>query len=70
MSPALAGRFFTTEPPGKLHGFISLGPSLMKVQMFVSHKGWESIKRAEVQKEHSYPMAGVISPGYHKPRSS
>ena len=41
MSPAWAGRFFTTEPPGKLKcvfGFLTLGINFAVVEVLYIHK--------------------------------
>lgn len=38
--------------------------------MFVSHKWWELIKRADMQKEHSRLMVRVIDPGYQEAQVS
>ena len=64
-----AGMDRIQESPRRM-GLVSLGLSSVTAWMFVSHQGWESIKRADMQKDHSCPVAGVINPGYQKPQVS
>ena len=64
VSPALAGRFSTTVPPGKPPGSVSLGPSLIHAQKRprpVTHQ-LSQVRQEERQSLHSRHPPHSIAP--------
>ena len=59
MSPALTGRFFTTEPPGKPHSLFSSVQSLSCVRLFATP--WTAARQASLSVTYSRSLLKLMS---------